>query len=219
MTTASGKRKRLPAKPAEWSVAALAAGLVFGVPATATGQAMTADELCRPDAQRMNDLAADLAGGTWSINHQAGYVVTQGMVMPHPADNQVQTGSFELRDGTLVLVPHGSPMEVELTTPEKLWNFDEAPSLPEGARLAPNMGELPNLAIGDDDLGLLTDCAANDLPRFVGESSVAVDGTVMHFTLRLIVVDSSLIYGFQQVDATARGIPVMERRSFLMNRD
>lgn len=137
-------------------------------------------------------------------------------MFPHGTSGTIETGHFETRQGDLVLVPEGRGLEIRFDWVDgQSWTFEREPSLPQGTQLMPGM-DAPKLNLGDDDLALMTGCDVNDIPRLVGETSVSMRGTVMHFTLRLLLVDFGLIYGFQEVRATARGMPVVERRPFVM---
>ncbi|WP_458792690.1 hypothetical protein [Yoonia sp. MH D7] len=93
------------------------------------------------------------------------------------------------------------------------WSFDNQPSIPE---FAP--GSVPPMGISDSQLGAYAGCDVNDLPRLVGAASIPIEGGQMTFILRLIVVNSEMIYGFQQVHGLVNGQSMVERRPFLMTR-
>lgn len=201
------------------TIAALAlVPLLAALPAAARADAL--DVPCGATAVQLAAEVAPKLEGRWAVEHNAGYVVTAGMVMPHPASNTVDFGRFELQDGKLVLIPESDPSRAvtfDWVTDER-WNFDSDASLPEGARVSGVTGPLPSLAITDEDVSLLSDCPSDDLPRLVGRDTVTIDGVTMTFTLRLLMIGPDVLYGFQQVDANAAGMPVMERRTFVMSR-
>lgn len=177
--------------------------------------AEAAEALCGvTKASTLNVFAAQLEG-RWTSTFKAGYAVAGTMVIPHPAAPKPETGKFEMRDGRLTIVPD-APDGVDLTFDWETgvdWSFDSQPSVPGGS--AENV---PDLAINDADLSLVAGCDVNELPRLVGVGSVPIDGGSMTFVLRLIVVNTDLIYGFQQVHGIVRGQSVLERRPFVMTR-
>ena len=121
----------------------------------------------------------------------------------------------EQEDG-LVLIPEegGVVLDLEWVT-DQTWRFDREPSLPEGVQVA-NGTDLPILPFSSDEVGDLVGCDINELPRLVGTGSAVIDGVTMEFTYRLMLVSYKEFAGFQEVRATAHGIPVFERRPVMM---
>lgn len=175
-----------------------------------------AESLCGITSASAREGVASELEGNWTTDFKAGYVVAGPMVMPHPAAPAPETGRLEVRDQGLTIVPDNPeglvlPLEWEA---EASWSFDREPSLPGGATAS----NVPDLDIDDDDLATIAGCPVNDLPRLVGVGSVDSQGVSMTFTVRMMVVNEGLIYGFQQVDGTMRGQTVVERRPFVMSR-
>ncbi|SEL49943.1 hypothetical protein [Halomonas daqiaonensis] len=166
------------------------------------------------DASTLEEVASQLEG-KWISEAKAGYVVMGPMVMPHPAAPAPKTGRLEMRDGRLTIVPD-NPEGIDLSLDWETgvdWSFGKQPSLPEGN----DATNVPELDIDDDELAVVAGCPVNELPRLVGVDSLMVEGTSMTYTLRLIVVDPDLIYGFQQVHGIAGGHSIVERRPIVMH--
>jgi len=155
--------------------------------------------------------------GLYSVELGPGYVLAGGMAIPHPAQPSPEFGRIDMIGDQLSLVPQGSTgVTLDLDWVEDdTWRFDREPSLPEDVQTAPGMS-LPILPYDSDALGLRVGCRINDLPRLVGTGTVSVDGVLMHFTYRLMVVGGNQLAGFQEVRATVRAQPVFERRPVRM---
>jgi len=155
--------------------------------------------------------------GRYSVELGPGYAVAGGMVIPHPAQPSPEFGRIDRIGDQLSLVPQGGAgVTLDLDWVEEgTWRFDRAPSLPEGVQAAPGQS-LPILPFDSETLGLRAGCPINELPRLVGTGAVSVDGVVMHFTYRLMVVGRNQLAGFQEVSATVRGQPMFERRPVRM---
>lgn len=155
--------------------------------------------------------------GLYSVSLGPGYVVAGGMAIAHPAQASPQHGRIEWRGGKLRLVPQGGPgatLTLDWVQGET-WRFDRAPTLPEGVQTAPNQ-TLPILPYDSDSLGVDAGCPIDDLPRLIGRGQVTIDGVAMDFTYRLMMLGPRQLAGFQEVRATARGMPVFERRPVSM---
>lgn len=159
--------------------------------------------------------------GQWDAHYQAGYFVAAGMAMPHPPSDRVETGRLEAREDGLTIVPDSSDgMELTLHwVRDETWSIADRPTLPEGTRRMKGLKELPSPNINGEELGIVAGCELNALPRMVGEGQVTRQGVTADFTLRAIVVGPDLIYGFQEVNAVARGHHVLERRPMVMRRN
>jgi hypothetical protein len=194
--------------------ASVAIGLVTALAAPASAQ--DGEALCGVSGDAALEAVSTQLEGQWVSEAKAGYVVMGPMVMPHGAAPKAETGRIVLRDGRLTIVPD-NPEGIDLALDWETgvdWSFGAQPSLPDGMTAT----NVPDLEIDDDDIATLTECAVNDLPRLVGADSMTVDGVSMTFTLRLVVVNPDLLYGFQQVHGVARGQRIMERRPIVMHR-
>jgi hypothetical protein len=190
-----------------------AVGLVTALAAPASAQ--DSETLCGVSGAAALEAVSNHLEGEWVTEFKAGYVVAGPMVIPHGA-GPAETGRLELRNGHLTIVPD-NPEGVDLALDWETgvdWSFDAEPSLPDGMTAT----NVPDLEIDDNELEVLTGCAVNDLPRLVGAASIMTNGVSMTFTLRLIVVNQDLLYGFQQVHGVARGQAVMERRPVVFRR-
>jgi hypothetical protein len=190
-----------------------AVGLVTALAAPAS--AKDSETLCGVSGAAALEAVSNHLEGEWVTEFKAGYVVAGPMVIPHGA-GPAETGRLELRNGHLTIVPD-NPEGVDLALDWETgvdWSFDAEPSLPDGMTAT----NVPDLEIDDNELEVLTGCAVNDLPRLVGAASIMTNGVSMTFTLRLIVVNQDLLYGFQQVHGVARGQAVMERRPVVFRR-
>ncbi|GGD47809.1 hypothetical protein [Sinisalibacter lacisalsi] len=195
-----------------YALAATALITALAAPASAED----GDTLCGISGAAALEAVSTQLEGQWVSEAKAGYVIMGPMVMPHGAKASADTGRTELRDGRLTIFsnnPEGIDLALDWETGVD-WSFDAQPSLPDG-HTATNV---PDLEIDDNDIEILTDCAVNDLPRLVGADSMTVDGVSMTFTIRLIVVDHDMLYGFQQVHGVARGQQIVERRPIVMHR-
>ncbi len=166
------------------------------------------------DVAALDAFAVQLEG-QWETIFHPGYVVAGPLVMPHAAAPSPETGRFEIRGGRLTLIPNSSDgIDVSFDWETGVdWSFDNQPSIPG---IGP--GKVPDLMINDHDLGIVAECDVNDMPRLVGAESIPIQGGQMTFVLRLMVVNSDIIYGFQQVHGIVRGQSVLERRAFTMTK-
>lgn len=191
-----------------------AIGLVtaLGTPTIAQNE----ETLCGVSGAAPLETVSSQLEGQWISEAKAGYVVMGPRVMPHGAKASADTGRIELRDGRLTIVPD-NPEGIDLALDWETgvdWSFGAQPSLPDGMTAT----NVPDLEIDDNDIEVLAGCDVNNLPRLVGADSMTVDGVSMTFTLRLIVVNHDLLYGFQQVHGVAQGQQIMERRPIVMHR-
>ncbi|MGZ9811052.1 hypothetical protein ACXN5S_11360 [Pseudoroseicyclus sp. H15] len=196
------------------------AGLVLPALLSFPAAAIAQDDnpLCGSDRAVDREIIEYGLEGLYTVRHGPGYVITSGMMMPHPSSLEPQQGYLSVDDdGQFWLRPVGGegvnvPLEwVDSGT----WDFAQSPPLPDGVELAEG-AELPELNYDGQTLAERAGCAISDLPRFVGEADFTSGGMTMHFTLHLWLVSEKQLLGFQQVDAVANGIPVLERRPFDM---
>lgn len=154
--------------------------------------------------------------GRWEAQFGPGCAIAGPTVIPHPADPEGHFGTLYKQEGGLALIPEegGAVLELVWVT-DQAWRFDPEPSLPEGLQVASGT-DLLILPYSSDDVGDLVGCDINELPRLVGTGAAVIDGVTMEFTHRLMLVSFKELAGFQEVRATAHGIPVFERRPVKM---
>ena len=179
-------------------------------------QEPTSEYLCGEDRFMDQSMLESLLTGRWEAHLGAGYAIAGPTVIAHPADPDAHFGTLDKQEDGLVLIPEegGVVLDLDWVT-DQTWRFDREPSLPEGVQVA-NGTDLPILPFSSDEVGDLVGCDINELPRLVGTGAAVIDGVTMEFTYRLMLVSYKELAGFQEVRATAHGIPVFERRPVMM---
>ncbi|WBU64891.1 hypothetical protein [Paracoccus aerodenitrificans] len=83
-----------------------------------------------------------------------------------------------------------------------------------------NHPEIPDPALTPDEavLAWAGDCDQEDLPRLIGQSHVAMAGSVMDMTLRMLPVDMDTIYAILEIEGAAQDQYVVARRVVWLNR-
>jgi hypothetical protein len=143
--------------------------------------------------------------GDWMIEHQSGYALMGGMVLPFPGDGEVETLTVVLRGEVLeALHPEAQAPLVLRLAEEPRWVVE------------PSDPYTPSPVLSPDDVGLMMGCDQMELPRIVGTSTAVLDGVEMAFTYRMMAADRSTLYGVMEVTATVRGTPVIARRTVWM---
>ena len=175
-----------------------------------------AEYLCGEDRFADQSMLEGVLTGRWEAHFGPGYAIAGPTVIPHPADPKGHFGTLYKQEDGLVLIPEegGVVLDLDWVT-DQTWRFDREPSLPEGVQVA-NGTDLPILPYSSDDVGDLVGCDINELPRLVGTGAAVIDGVTMEFTYRLMLVSFKELAGFQEVRATAHGIPIFERRPVKM---
>jgi hypothetical protein len=147
--------------------------------------------------------------GPWHINHQAGYVVVGGMAMPYPNAGDDETINFERRGNQLIATHPDmqAPMVFKLAIGSD-WDFANKDT--ENGILRP--------PLSFEDMGLAVDCDITNMPRLIGTSTAEADGMTMHFTMRLMIANTDVMFGVLHVEGTGQGYPYYSRRTVLLNR-
>lgn len=145
--------------------------------------------------------------GHWAITHQSGYAVAGGMIIPFPADPELEVLTIA-QFGKVLEASHPemqAPMVLRLAD-EPRWVMEtDDPAIPK-----------PTLTLSD--LELLVGCDQMALPRIIGTTSAVVDGVTMDFVSRLVLVDSGSLYGVMEMTTVAHGTPVTALRTVSMAR-
>lgn len=145
--------------------------------------------------------------GTWAITHHSGYAQAGGMVIPFPADPEVEELTIALI-GDVLEASHPemqAPMVLQLAD-EPRWIMEpDDPGIPK-----------PTLTLSD--LELVLGCDQMALPRIIGTTSAVVDGTRMDFVNRLIMIDTGSLYGVMEANTVAHGTPVTAVRTVSLTR-
>lgn len=147
--------------------------------------------------------------GDWRVDHLSGYVHAGRMVIPMEPSPETETMSIWVL-GEDLLLDHA-----ELTEPMVITLADEGRWVIEA-----NHPEIPEPAMTPDEavLAWAGDCDQEDLPRLIGQSHVAMAGSVMDMTLRMLPVDMDTIYAILEIEGAAQGQYVVARRVVWLNR-
>ena len=187
----------------------LSLALVAGLAAPPRAQA-EASAFCGQTAAGDWAAQVDLLVGAWSIKHMAGWAEMGSMVLPFPADPQADEVFLSVIDGDMVLDhPEAQQPMVMRPVDEPRWT---------GSDKAKPAGGKDPLLKPDDAALAVAGCDQMELPRVIGHSSATVDGATMNFTMRLMLLDPSTLYGAFQAETVANGIPIIARRAVLLNR-
>ncbi|TYB83338.1 hypothetical protein [Maritimibacter fusiformis] len=143
--------------------------------------------------------------GEWLIEHQAGYALFNGMVLPFPGDGEVETITiFQLGDTLQATHPEAQAPLVLRLADEPRWTVDiDNPAIPDPL-------------MTPDDVAMVAGCPQLDLPRLVGTSTAVMDGVPMEFTYRMMAMDWSTLYGIMEIDSVVQGTPIEARRTVWM---
>lgn len=143
--------------------------------------------------------------GDWLIEHQAGYALFNGMVLPFPGDGEVETITiFQLGDTLQATHPEAQAPLVLRLAEEPLWTVDV------------DDAAIPEPPLSPEEVALVAGCSQLELPRLIGRSTAVIDGVAMEFTYRMMAVDWSTLYGIMQIDSVVHGTPVEARRTVWM---
>ena len=143
--------------------------------------------------------------GEWLIEHQAGYALFNGMVLPFPGDGEVETITiFQLGDTLQATHPEAQAPLVLRLADEPRWTVEI------------DNPEIPEPLLSPEDVALVAGCSQLELPRLIGTSTAVVDELAMEFTYRMMAVDWSTLYGIMQIDSVVNGTPVEARRTVWM---
>lgn len=146
--------------------------------------------------------------GPWNMVHNAGYVSMAGMTMPYPSAGGIDRVNFERVGNTLVMthVDMQSPMVFKWPN-EGDWAWGEDLS---GGKPAPG--------ISSDDLELVMGCSLSDMPRLIGHSTISMDGAIMNFTYRIVVLNGELITGIMHLNGSMDGYQFFSARTVTLSR-
>ncbi len=200
-------------------VSFVVAGTCLAVPAAA-GETYG---LCGKNREAdMQGLAIMSMHGPWEVTLGPGYVVTNGVALPHPGSEKPEIAHIEEHDGHFTLTPQGESGGVVLGISavgpdEKDWRFENKPHLPEGTRILPG-ARIPDLPFDQNTIEQEANCPMNELPRYIGTGAATIEGVTMNFTYRLVMVNYSELVGNQEVTGTANGHPYVERRTVRMTK-
>ncbi|WP_421951117.1 hypothetical protein [Pelagibacterium sp.] len=147
--------------------------------------------------------------GDWRVDQLSGYVHAGRMVIPMEPSPETEIMSIWVL-GEDLLLDHA-----ELTEPMVITLADEGRWVIEA-----NHPEIPEPAMTPDEavLAWAGDCDQEDLPRLIGQSHVAMAGSVMDMTLRMLPVDMDTIYAILEIEGAAQGQYVVARRVVWLNR-
>lgn len=147
--------------------------------------------------------------GDWRVDHLSGYVLAGRMVIPMEPSPQTETMSIWVL-GEDLLLDHPEmtePMAITLAE-EGRWVIEvDHPEIPE-----------PALTPDEAVLAWAGDCDQEDLPRLIGQGHVAMAGSAMDMTLRMLPVDMDTIYAILEIEGAAQGQYVVARRVVWLNR-
>lgn len=148
--------------------------------------------------------------GSWQISHHAGYVIAGPMTMPFPASGDIETMQIEMTaDGRLIGTHPEAQAPIEFVwADEPPWSF-EAHAKADGT---------PAPLLSSSDVETLMGCKVDDLARLIGHSQVTLDGVTMDFTLRLMVLGATSIYGIFHTSSIVNGVSVKSWRAVTMTR-
>jgi hypothetical protein len=182
--------------------------ICLAVMACASGTMANATTYCgKSGAETWGEIRESLVGH-WTITHQSGYALTGGMVIPFPADPEVEVLTIA-QFGEVLEASHPemqAPMVLRLAD-EPRWVMEmDDPSYPK-----------PTLTLSD--LELIVGCQQMELPRIIGTTTAVVDGIKMDFVNRLILIDPRTLYGLMEMNTVVRGTPVTAVRTVSLTRD
>ncbi|WP_333712744.1 hypothetical protein [Yoonia sp.] len=145
--------------------------------------------------------------GEWLIEHQAGYALIGGMVLPFPGADEVDTITiFQLGDTLQATHPEAQEPLVLRLADEPRWVVEiDNPDIPEPL-------------LSPEDVALVAGCSQLELPRLIGTSTAVIDGVTMEFTYRMMAVDWATLYGIMQIDSVVQGTPIEARRTVWMRK-
>lgn len=148
--------------------------------------------------------------GSWQIAHHAGYVIAGPMTIPFPASGDIETMQIEMTaDGRLIGTHPEAQAPIEFVwADEPPWSF-EAHAKADGT---------PAPLLSSSDVESMVGCRVDDLARLIGHSQVTIDGVTMDFTLRLMVLGATSLYGIFHTSSIVNGVPVKSWRAVTMTR-
>jgi hypothetical protein len=147
--------------------------------------------------------------GPWNAQHLSGYVTMGPMMLPFPADNEVEVLNFE-QSGRAMIATHPEMQEpmVFKRTNEPAWRFAENDA----------DNGIPAPTLSSEDLELMMNCDIEEMPRLIGRTTVTVEGIAMNFVWRMMLVDFEHMYVVQHVTGTMQGMPFFSRRTVSLSR-
>lgn len=148
--------------------------------------------------------------GSWEIVHHAGFVIAGPTTMPFPASSDVETMQIEMTsDGRLIGTHPEAQSPIEFVwADEPPWSF-EAHAKADG---------IPAPLLSSSDVESMMGCKVDDLARLIGHSEVTMNGVTMDFTLRLMILGATSIYGIFHTSSIVNGVSVKSWRAVTMTR-
>lgn len=146
--------------------------------------------------------------GYWEITHHSGYALAGTMVIPFPADNQVEMVTITLI-GDVLEVSHP-----EMQEPMVLHRADEP-----AWTMANDNSAIPKPTLTLSDAELSVGCDQMALPRIIGTTTAMVDGIKMDFINRFIFLSDDALYGVMEMITVAHGTPVRAVRTVSLTRE
>lgn len=147
--------------------------------------------------------------GSWHVDHQSGYIVVDGIVVPYWASRESETITFSRSGDDLVANdPEMQTPKVFKQSTKAKWQFLE----PDAAR------GIPAPTLTNQDLEQLFDCKFEDLPRLIGITEVNSGDVALNFTFRVVILSAESMYAVRHMDGVTRGKPMFGRRTVLFSR-
>jgi len=188
--------------------AALAFSLL-GAPLSVSAQQNDADTCGLAEHPDLLNEVMMMMLGPWHVNHQSGYVVSGGMVIPFPNAGNDEIITFE-RSGNDLIATHPEmqkPMVFHLTD-EPTWSF-----VADDAKRG-----IPAPTLSSEDLEQVYDCDIARMPRLTGTTSYAQDGLLMDFTWRMVILDTENMFAVAHVVGNGLGQSFFSRRTVYLRR-
>lgn len=158
------------------------------------------------DGAHWADISETLVG-IWEMDHLAGYVQAAGMTLPFPPADDSDTVAIATM-GDEVFATHPEAQETLLLelADEPRWVAESSDP------------DVPAPTITPDEAALVYGCDQLEMPRIIGTSQVVIDGMVMNFVYRMLLLDHDRMYGIMEVSGSAHGFPYLARRTVWMER-
>ena len=190
-------------------IPALLAAIVMSTSPIA-GQAQDRSLMCgaMDDLEQFGNLMYTFLG-QWNAHHLSGFVTMGPMMIPFPADNEIEVLNFE-QDGERMFITHPEmqqPMELKIPG-EPVWRFVEYDA----------ESGIPAPTLTSEDIEMVMNCDIEEMPRLIGRTSATVDGMTMDFVWRILLMDFENMYVIQHVSGIVQGMPFFSRRTVSLSR-
>lgn len=130
--------------------------------------------------------------GEWTFDNLEGILIAGSYVQPLPVSKDVERITLKnnnsLGDGTMVMTHPDAPS----------WIFD-------GRLTGIEAGPVPKKILTLKAIENLTGCQNDEMARLAGNASMTIQGQMMDFSFRLLILSPEILYGIMHISGEAQG--------------